>query len=126
MSFRRAARKHAPPVARPRRVAAVALACAPAAALAHGQQILLMPVGNPVALAAVVAMALGTKASWAARLTTVLLALAVAVPPYFSTNEHLPWWVTSSEVGCFLLGLIPPLVAAALVLGWSRSAAARG
>jgi hypothetical protein len=125
MRFGMAARPHSASVAPRHTAAAIALLCTPATALAHGQQILFMPVGNLVALVAVTVATLVFKVGWKARLAALLLALAVALPPYFVPAGYLPWQLTSSEAGCFILGVVPPLVAAALFLAWRRRAAAR-
>jgi hypothetical protein len=116
MRFGMAARPHSASVAPRRTAAAIVLLCTPATALAHGTQLLAMPVGNLVALVAVAVATLVFKVGWKARLAALLLALAVAFPPYFVTNDYLP----SSEGGFFILGVVPPLVAAALFLAWRR------
>jgi hypothetical protein len=125
MRLRLQARPSAPPLAPPHTAAAIVLLCTPATALAHGTEILAMPVGNLVALVAVVAATLALKVGWKARLAAILLALAVALLPYFVPNSFLPWELTSSEWGNFFIGVVPPLVAAALFLAWRRRTAAR-
>jgi hypothetical protein len=125
MRFGMAPRPHSASVAPRHTAAAIVLLCTPATALAHGIQIVGMPVGNLVALVAVVAATLALKVGWKARLAALLLALAVALPPYFLPNSCLPWELTSSEWGNFFIGVVPPLVAAALFLAWRRRAAAR-
>jgi hypothetical protein len=87
-------------------------------ALAHGQQVLFMPVGNMAAIVVVLVMAVRAKVDWQSRVLSVVLAAAVVFPPYFLTNQYFPWWLTSSELGCFVLGFVPPVAAAGLLLGW--------
>jgi len=94
-------------------------------ALAHGQQIFLMPVGNLFALLAVIIAALTVKVDWVSRVLAILLALLVGLPPYFVTNRYIRDWISSSEVGWFIAGFLPPLAGAGLFLFWRWKARER-
>jgi hypothetical protein len=87
-------------------------------AFAHGEQIVLMAVGNLVALVAVVIAALTVKVDWVSRVLAIPLALLVGLPPYFVTNRYIPDWISSSEAGWFIAGFLPPLAGAGLFLYW--------
>ena len=108
-----------------RGLAAAVLLTAAAPAAAHGEEIVLMPAGNLVALAVVFVVALRVKDHWAWRALAVILAVLVALPPYFATNEYVPYWVAFSGVAWFVVGLAPPLALSGLLLFWRSRATPR-
>jgi hypothetical protein len=94
-------------------------------AAAHGEEIVFMPAGNLVALVVVFITALRVKAHWAWRALAVVLGVLAGLPPYFATNEYVPYWVASSGVAWFVVGFAPPLALSGLLLVWRSRAAQR-
>lgn len=84
-----------------------------------------MPAGNLVALVVVFVVALRVKVRWAWRALAVILAVLVGLPPYFATNEYVPYWVAFSGVAWFVVGLVPPLALSGLLLFWRSRATQR-
>jgi hypothetical protein len=91
--------------------------------MAHGEEALLLPVGNLFALIVVAIAALSLKVEWPSRVVAVLIAIVVSLPPYFVTNRYVPYWLSFSALGWFAVGLLPPIAVSAAFLLWRRRAA---
>jgi len=83
----------------------------PSVAHAHGEQILLLPLGQLITLVAVGYIAIRKIVGGAAALLTFSAALLVAVATWALPGSSLA--LTDTEI--FLLGLLPPMAAAILV-----------
>ena len=108
-----------------RTVVSAALAAAPALALAHGEEIVFLPLGNVAAVLSVTVIALFVSVGWNARLLAIVIAGAATVPPYFVTYQYAPHWLAYSELALFSIGFVPPVAASAAFLAASRRRARR-
>ena len=85
------------------------LAFIPGQAFAHGEGVLLFPLGTLAALVAVLLVAFMSKLRWLACVLVGISALAASLPFWF---VHGP----STDCGYFLIGLFPSLAAGALAI----------
>jgi hypothetical protein len=108
---------------------AAALLAAAGPATAHGWQVALMPVGNLVALVVVVVLAIRVKVDWVSRVAAVLMAVLMAVVVWLLPNSvwhgYVPYWVNFSAFTMFVVGFVPPVTVAGLLLYWRRRARQR-
>jgi hypothetical protein len=89
---------------------------------AHGEQALLLPVGQISALIAILVLAFLLKMTVAWRASFVATALAVAVSSWFIPNLYFLFldWFGTSGWPWFLLGLLAPTFGALAVYAASR------
>ena len=92
------------------------LALIPGHAFAHGQEMLLFPIGTLIAVAAVFALAASSKARWPVKLCAVLLALAATLPFWFLSQEDLPAVMAYTGWGNFVFGFVPSIAVGGLVV----------
>jgi hypothetical protein len=104
-----------------RAVVVAALVAAPALALARGEEIVFLPVGNVAAVASTILVGLLVRVGWTARLLAIVIAGAASLPPYFVAYRDAPRWLAYSELGLFALGFVPPVVASAAFLAAWRA-----
>ena len=99
----------------------------PSVSVAHGEQALLLPVGQVVALIVVVGLAFALKMSAAWRAAFVAAALAAGVGSWFIPNLYFVFldWFGTSGWPWFTLGLLVPIGFAFGVYVASRRAARR-
>ena len=108
-----------------RTLVSAALAAAPVLALAHGEELVFLPVGNVAAVLSVIVVALLVEVGWSSRLLAIVIAGAATVPPYFVTYRYAPHWLAYSELALFLVGFVPPVAVSAAFLAASRRRARR-
>ena len=96
---------------------ALALAVAPSAALAHGQQIVFVPIGQVIALVPVAFIAWRLTRGWAVRLAIIVSAVLVPTAILFMPIGYIPWWLVADEIRSFLTGFtLSVLIACVLVV----------
>ena len=91
---------------------AVLLAALPTIAHAHGEQVLLVPFGQLVALVPAAAIAWHLTSSSMARTVVLVSAPLVPVVLWFLPNHYFPWWSLATDIGSFLTGFIASTVVA--------------
>ena len=60
------------------------------------------------------------RVGWTARLLAIVIAGAASLPPYFVAYRDAPRWLAYGELGVFVLGFLPPVVASVAFLAASR------
>jgi len=86
---------------------------------AHGQQVLLVPFGQLVALIPAAVIAWRLTRTVAGRTVVVVSALLVPVIFWFLPNYYFPSWLFASDISSFLAGFTAStLVAIAVALSW--------
>jgi putative flippase GtrA len=98
------------------------LMMSPRVCFAHGEQALLLPVGQIGAIVAVVILAFVLKMTIAWRISFLAAALAVGVSSWFVPNLYFVFldWFGTSGWPWFLLGLLAPIFGALAVYVASR------
>ena len=94
----------------------------PSVCLAHGEQVLLLPVGQIGALIAVVVLAFLLKMTVAWRVAFVAAALGIGVSSWFIPNLYFVFldWFGTSGWPWFMFGLLAPVFGAFGVYAASR------
>jgi hypothetical protein len=93
----------------------LALVLIPSLALAHGQQIFFIPVGQLIALVPVAFIAWRLTRGWFVRIAVIACALLVPTIILFMPSGYIPWWLVADEIRSFLTGFVfSVLVACAL------------
>jgi len=85
-------------------------------ALAHGEQVILFPVGTVLAVAVLLLLARVWASKWPARLAACTFALAAAIPPWVMPGDELPAQIQRTGWGYFLLGFAPSMLIGAAAL----------
>lgn len=88
----------------------------PGVALAHGQEVLLLPLGNFVGLVAVAATALILRVRLREAAKGMAGGLLACVPPWLVSNDLVPQWVQGSGTAWLLVGALPPAAVGVAVL----------
>jgi hypothetical protein len=91
----------------------------PSVAHAHGEQILLVPAGQLISLVAVCVFA-ARKISGNRVAFLAVIAAALASVGFWLIPHPALLWLSYSDTGIFLVGLLPPLLAASGVVVFSR------
>ena len=94
---------------------AVLLAAMPTMAHAHGEQVLLVPFGQLVALVPAAVIAWRLTSSSIARTVVLVSAPLVPIILWFLPNYYFPWWMLATDIGSFLTGFIASTVVALVV-----------
>ncbi len=93
----------------------------PATAAARaGDESLFVPTGNVVGVFWALVAVFVVRVRWRARLLALALASAGIALPYLLPDGWLAPWLPSSPRAAFMLGFLPPLAAAGLVLTVAR------
>ena len=105
-------------MSRPARISMLGalLVFVPSSALAHGQQLVLVPIGQLAALVPVAFVAWRFTSGFFPRL--VIIACALIVPFYyfgFVQRGHIPEWLAANEISLFLLGFVSSVFVAFVV-----------
>jgi len=98
----------------------------PSLALAHGQQIVFVPIGQLIALVPVAFIAWRLTRGWFVRLAVISCALVVPTVILFLPIGYIPWWLVADEIRSFLTGfLFSVLIASALGVLYRAAVSAR-
>jgi len=92
------------------------LAIVPRLAFAHGEEVLLFPIGTLVAVAAILLVSFARSACWRVRALAGVAAIAASLPFWFVPGNYFPSAMQHTGWGYFVVGLLPSLVAGGLVL----------
>lgn len=92
------------------------LVCYPVLALAHGEEVLLFPVGTLLALVVLFVICHLLSSRWPVRLLTISLAFVVSLPFWYLPGDALPNVARYSGWGNFAVGFVPSLLVGALVI----------
>jgi len=94
------------------------LICRPA--LAHGEEVLLLPIGQLLAIPALIFIIRRyAKSRWVTALVATS-AVATGAALWFVPGSFFPSWLRHTGTGNFLLGVLPPLVIAYVVASINR------
>lgn len=91
----------------------------PAVALAHGQEVLFLPLGNIVGLAVAAGVALAVRARLRVVAWAMAAGLIACIPPWYVSNDIVPTWVQGSGTWWLLVGALPPATVVVAVLAAS-------
>ena len=91
-----------------------AAAAFPSAAQAHGEQVLFLPIGQLLALLIAGVIAWRSTDGWKKRCLVMAAAIATAFACWFLPGNLFGVW-SYTVTANFLMGLVPPVVIAALV-----------
>jgi hypothetical protein len=94
---------------------------APLAAHAHGEEALLFPVGQLVALTVAAIAAWRVSSSWLWRSLIFASSAGLAFALWFVPGDVFPSAVRTTGIGNFVLGLVPPVLVAAAGAWAARS-----
>lgn len=98
------------------RLWSIGLAAIPDVALAHGEEVLLFPLGTLVAIAVIAVVALALRIHWHVRVLAGLAAVAASFPLWFVPGRLLPAPLRYTDAGIFATGFLPSLIVAAVVV----------
>jgi hypothetical protein len=104
----------------PRRAAAVGLTLLPALAAAGGDETLFVPTGNVVGIFWVFVAVFVVRTTTRIRALAIALAAFAAILPHLAPDAWMESWPGSYPRAAFMLGFVPPLGVAALVLWLAR------
>jgi hypothetical protein len=99
---------------------ALAGAAPPPDVWAHGQRLLLVPVGNAAGLVAVLALATFVRLRWGSRLAGVSLAALAGLGATLALPATARW-ILGSAPAAFLSGFLPPALFGGGFLLWRRT-----
>ena len=100
---------------KPARWSLATLAFVPGVALAHGEGVLLFPLGTLAALAAILLLAFWRSSRPFVAMAAVLAGLAVSIPFWFVPGTFFPAALRYTGWGYFLVGFLPSFATGALV-----------
>jgi hypothetical protein len=109
----------------PMPMAGLSLLLVPSLALAHGQQIVFVPLGQITALIPVAFIAWRLTRGWFARTAVIVCAVLVPTVILFMPIGYIPWWLVASERSSFLTGLLFSVLVACALSGLYRALAPR-
>ena len=92
------------------------LAFVPSYAFAHGEQVLLFPLGTLVAIITILLIASLRSVRWPIRIGAILLAFSVSIPFWFIPGNLFPAGIQYSGWGHFIVGFLPSFAFGTLAL----------
>jgi len=92
------------------------LAFVPNLALAHGENVLLFPVGTLAAVAAILLASFARRARWTVRVFAGAMAFAASIPLWFVPSNFFPSALRYTGWGNFVVGFLPSLIIGGLAL----------
>jgi hypothetical protein len=102
-------------------VAGISLLLAPSLALAHGQQIVFVPIGQIAALVPVAFIAWRLTRGWFVRTAVIVCAVLVPTAILFMPIGYIPWWLVANETNSFLTGFLFSVLLACALSGLYRA-----
>jgi hypothetical protein len=91
----------------------VGILVAPLTAQAHGEEVLLFPLGQLAALVVTSIVAWRASSSWLWRSLIFASSASLAFALWFVPGDVFPSALGASGIGNFMLGLVPPVLVAA-------------
>jgi hypothetical protein len=92
------------------------LAFVPNLAFAHGEDVLLFPLGTLVAVAAILLASFARRAQLGVRVFAGAVAIAASIPFWFVPSNVIPPALRYTGWGNFVVGFLPSLAVGCLVL----------
>lgn len=92
------------------------LALVPELALAHGEEVLLFPVGTLASVATIVLIAFACRIRWQVRILAGIMAIAASIPFWLAPGSFYPSIFRHTGWGNFVIGYLPPLIVGSFVL----------
>jgi hypothetical protein len=93
----------------------------PSLALAHGQQIVFVPIGQLIALVPVAFIAWRLTRGWFVRSAVIVCAVLVPTVILFMPIGYIPWWLVADEISSFLTGFLFSVLLACVLGGLYRA-----
>lgn len=92
------------------------LAFVPSVAMAHGEEVLLFPIGTLLAVAAILLTAFMQAVRWHVRVAACILAFAASIPFWLIPSDYIPEDMQHTGWGNFIMGFLPSLAVGWLVI----------
>lgn len=92
------------------RFSLVLLAFVPGYAFAHGEQVLLFPLGTLVAVVGILVISSLRTVRWSVRIVASLFTLATSIPFWLVPGNHFPAALRYTGWGNFIVGFLPSFI----------------